>query len=130
MAQRGFGSIGASSQRISRSIETIADGAFTAARLILESRATRIVDPGDWNAERADSRGPVRQLSGGVRFGKCLFLRRRLLRANDARADLPATSRVDRASPRIRKFSDGNNAAHDCSIGLSDHRVVDLAQTV
>ena len=29
-----------------------------------------------------------------------------------------------------RKFSDGNNAAHDCSIGLSDHRVVDLAQTV
>src|SRR2546428_8076560 len=107
MAQRGFGSIGAASQRISGSIETIADGAFTAARLIFESRATRIVDPGDWNSERAVSRGPVRELSRHLRFGECLFHRRGLLRPNDARADLRATSGLDRASPRIRKFSDG-----------------------
>ena len=81
----------------------------------------------DYNAKRTDFGNTVRELSGRFHCWERLFHRRRLLRADDARADVRENSGIDRASSRFRKFSAGNNSPHDRAAGLSNPWLVDLA---
>src|SRR4029453_19032747 len=84
----------------------------------------------DCDAQRADSGGAVRELSGCIRRRERLFHRCRLLCANDARADVRENAGVNCTSSRFRKFSRRNDSAHHCAARLSHSRVVHPAETL
>src|SRR6266436_7363220 len=84
----------------------------------------------DHDPERTRSGNAVRELSGRFRRQKYLFQRRRLLLADDARANLRRTSRAGRASSRFREFSARNNTAHNCAARLFNFLTIDLAEAI
>ena len=84
----------------------------------------------DYDVQRPDSGRAVRELSGCICRRERLFHRCRLLCANDARADVRENAGVNPASSRFRKFSRGNDSAHDRAARLPHSRVVDPAETL
>src|SRR6266404_2174426 len=84
----------------------------------------------DHDPERTRSGNAVRELSGRFRRRRYLFQRRRLLLADDARANLRRTSRAGRASSRFREFSARNNTAHNCAARLFNFLTIDFAEAI
>ena len=90
------------------------------ALIVFEIALLSALDPGD----------ALRELSGRFCRWERLLRRCGLLRANDARADGQSKAGADHPASSVREFSAGDDAAHDCAAGLSDRRIVAVAESV